>query len=191
MKDICLKGVGKRYGKPVLSGLNLVIPAGRTTAVMAPSGWGKTTLLRLLMGLETPDEGEITGLEGLRIAVCFQEDRLMPRLSAVDNIRLVCPELRRADILPRLERFALADAADVPAEALSGGMRRRAALLRALLAPADLVLLDEPFNALDEDTRARVTAETKALLHSRTAVIVTHDKAEAEAAGAEGWFYGG
>lgn len=182
--DIELRGVSKSYQRPVLTGLSLTLPEGEITALMAPSGAGKTTLLRLLMGIEKPDTGEIAGLEGQKLAAVFQEDRLLEHLSAVGNIRLVSPALNRERVREALSRFGLAAAADQPVRELSGGMRRRVALLRALLHDADTVFLDEPFNALDEDTRAQVIRETAALLKGRTALLVTHDEDEARLMGA-------
>ena len=149
------------------------------------NGRGKTTLLRILAGLEAADAGAVTGIAGRRLGVVFQEDRLIGGLTALDNVRLVNPALRREEVLAAFGQMALADCADQPARELSGGMARRVALLRALLSDAELLLLDEPFKGLDEETRETVMAQTRILLRGRTCLLVTHDAREAEALGAE------
>ncbi len=180
MRDIQTVALCKSYGAhTVLRDVNLTFPAGKTSAVMAPSGAGKTTLLRLLMGLEAPDSGEIIGMEGLRCGAVFQEDRLVDRMTAAGNLRLVRPALRREQILEALDAFGLSGCADQRAAELSGGMKRRVALLRALLHENDILLLDEPFKGLDEDTRERVMDKTREMLGGRTVILVTHDSAEA------------
>ena len=185
MDGIRLEGIVKTYeGKVVLSGFSAVLPYGQVTAVMAPSGAGKTTLLRLLMGLELPDSGSITGMDGHRMATVFQEDRLCGYLSPVDNIRLVNPARTVAEVREALTRMGLAGCEAQPCRELSGGMNRRVALLRALLADADVLFLDEPFKGLDARTREDVMRQTRALCEGRTVVLVTHDPAEAEALGA-------
>lgn len=184
MQDIVIKNLCKAYeGRPVLKDLSATLPAGRVTGLMAPSGAGKTTLLRLLMGLEQPDAGTITGLEGLRLSVVFQEDRLCDDLSAVNNIRLVNPDLSAQAVQQALAQVGLADAIWQSARELSGGMRRRVAILRALLAEYDLLLLDEPFKGLDKTTKAVVMADTRQRICDRTVLFVTHDASELEALG--------
>lgn len=180
MADIIIRGLRKRYGdREVLRDFSMTLPEGRVTCLMAPSGAGKTTLLRLLAGLEAPDAGTVTGLDGLRLGVVFQEDRLLNWLDAVENIRLTAPEQNREEILKELRRFGLGDIAGQPVAELSGGMRRRVALLRALLAPADILFLDEPFNGLDEATRAAVAHATLERIGGRTTLLITHDPDEA------------
>ncbi|HIV92421.1 MAG TPA: ATP-binding cassette domain-containing protein [Candidatus Eisenbergiella stercoravium] len=181
---IRIEHLNKSYhDRPVLQDLSLSIPIGQITAVMAPSGVGKTTLLRILMGLETADSGKIEGLDGLRLSAVFQEDRLCANLSPVSNIRLVTgSSLSRQEILSALEQTGLSDCAGQPARELSGGQRRRVALLRALLAPWDLLLLDEPFKGLDTETRKQIMDYVLLHFHKkpgRTALLVTHDESEA------------
>lgn len=158
---------------------------GQISCIMAPSGWGKTTLIRLMMGLEHIDSGEMTGLEGLRKSVVFQEDRLCENLSATANIRLVCPEKSKPLVEGEMSSFGLGgDALGKPVRELSGGMRRRVALLRALLASYDILYMDEPFKGLDDDTKETVMAETHRLILGKTALLLTHDRREATALGA-------
>ena len=180
-----MDGLCKRYGdKDVLRGFSMNLPAGGTTCLMAPSGAGKTTLLRLMCDLEKPDSGIVRGMEGTRIGVVFQEDRLLDWLDPVENLRLTAPGLTRDAAADALIRFGLGDSLHEPVCRLSGGMRRRVALLRALLAPSDILLLDEPFNGLDAATRSGVMALTRELLPPRTALLITHDPDEAAALGA-------
>ena len=172
-------------GKTVLQDFSCELEEGRVTALMAPSGAGKTTLLRILLGLETADSGEITGLSGKRLAAVFQEDRLLDFMTPVDNIRLPEPKLERAMILREMATMGLTGCENQPVRELSGGMRRRVAILRALLCGADVIALDEPFKGLDEATRARVIAETRRLCRGKTVLLVTHEAAEAERMGAK------
>lgn len=184
MRDIVIKNLCKAYeGRSVLEDLSATLPAGRVTGLMAPSGAGKTTLLRLLMGLEQPDAGTITGLEGLRLSVVFQEDRLCDDLTAVNNIRLVNPALSVQAVQQALAQVGLAGASQQPARELSGGMRRRVAILRALLADYDLLLLDEPFKGLDAATKATVMTDTRQRIRGRTVLFVTHDASELDTLG--------
>ena len=182
-----LRNLSKSFdGRAVLSGLNHRFADGRITCIVGPSGCGKTTLLNLLLGLTVPDSGEILGLPKNRIATVFQEDRLIEHISALANIRIV---LRRGypteDILRAMKAVGLEDAALQPVRELSGGMKRRVALVRALLAESDLVLMDEPFKGLDAATRETVILFARPLLAGRTALIVTHDPAETQMLGAE------
>ena len=176
MADILIDHICKAYdGRPVLSDVCLRFPQGQVSAIAAPSGAGKTTLLRIILGLEAPDSGAVRGLEGARLGAVFQEDRLLMDADAIENLRLVCPRLSRDDAMRALGRFGLDDLAGKPVKLLSGGMRRRVTLLRALLSDAEVLAMDEPFNGLDEATRDRVIAETLRLLDRRTAIVAAHD----------------
>lgn len=184
MQDIVIENLCKSYdGKRVLEHFSATLPAGSITGLMAPSGAGKTTLLRLLMGLEKPDSGKVVGLDGMRLSVVFQEDRLCENLSAVSNIHLVNPARSVQEVERALDLVGLADASQQPARELSGGMRRRVAILRALLADYDFLLLDEPFKGLDKATKDAVMADTKRRICDRTVLFVTHDASELDALG--------
>ena len=184
--DLILQKLSKSYhGQVVFSDLSLALSPGNAYCLMAPSGTGKTTLFRILMGLETPDSGTIDGLKNLKISAVFQEDRLLDFMTPVDNIRLPEPKLERAVILREMAAMGLTGCENQPVRELSGGMRRRVAILRALLCGADVIALDEPFKGLDEATRARVIDETKRLCRGKTVLMVTHEAAEAERMGAK------
>ena len=186
MQDIVIRGLCKAFdGKQVLRDFSAALPAGQVTGLMAPSGAGKTTLLRILMGLETPDRGTITGLEGLRLSAVFQEDRLCPQLTAVQNVLLVLPDDRQeAAIRQDFARLWLDEAAlALPARKLSGGQKRRTALLRALWAPGDTLLLDEPFTGMDPAALQASIALLRERVEGRPVLLATHDRAAIDALG--------
>ena len=185
MKKIYVKNVSKSFGsKKVLQNLNLTIEPGKISCIMAPSGAGKTTLLRILMGLEEADSGCITGLEGKRFSAVFQEERLCEYMTAVENIRLVTPGLDAGSVVQEMDRLGLGDCCAQPVSQLSGGMRRRVSILRALLAAYDVLCLDEPFKGLDDARKEQTLAYVKQKAAGRTVLFVTHDEKEALALGA-------
>ena len=140
------------YGnKVILKDFSLDLPDTGITALAGPSGCGKTTLMRLLAGLEAPQSGTLEAPQGRDTAFLFQENRLLPGLSAGDQIRVVLP--RGEDPLPWLAAVGLGDEAATLPDALSGGMQRRVALARCLAYGRDkkLLLLDEPFTGIDPE----------------------------------------
>ncbi len=175
--------ISKRYGeKEVLHDVSLLFPPG-VTCLMGASGIGKTTLIRLLTGLEAPDSGEISGVPKC-IAMVFQEDRLAESLTVRGNLKLAlgkCYDEQKAQEM--LSRLLLPDVLPQTVSALSGGMKRRVALCRALLFDADLIVLDEPFKGLDEGTKTAAMDAVKAQA-GRQVLIVTHDEEEARYLGA-------
>lgn len=187
-EQILIEHLYKAYGKnQVLSDFSARLEKGKTTCIMAPSGRGKTTLLRILAGLEEQDSGRITGLEDMKKSMVFQEDRLCENLSASANIRLVRqkkPWGREKDaeqkIKEAMKAVGLSGCESQPVREFSGGMKRRTALLRALYSEWDLLLLDEPFKGLDEETKEKVIQYTKNKCEGKTVVFVTHDRNEAE-----------
>lgn len=170
----------------MLADLDLTLPQGSCTALLGPSGCGKTTLLRLIGQLERPSRGAVTRLPG-PVGICFQEPRLLPWRSVRDNVALplelsgvAAPE-RRQRATAALQRVQLQDFAEHQPHQLSGGMRMRAALARAMVAEPTLLLLDEPFAALDEVTRQDLDLMLRRLWQTQqfTAVLVTHSLSEA------------
>ena len=170
-------------GRVVLDHVSLTLESGGTACLMAPSGRGKTTLLRCIAGLETPDSGQITDLPE-RIAYVFQEDRLCDGFSAVDNIRLVTGKaLGEGEIRRHLEELGLAGSLDQPVRELSGGMRRRVVISRAVCFGADLLLLDEPFKGLDDEARQQTADYILRHRGAASILCVTHDREDAAALG--------
>ncbi len=175
---IRVRGARVRYGaREVLDGVDLDVPYEGVVAVLGPNGSGKTTLGRLVLGLERASSGRVEGLDDVRRAAVFQEDRLVEHLSAVANVLLVLPRgAQRADVVVELRALGLPDdALDSPVRALSGGQRRRVALARGLLAPAELVVLDEPFTGLDNEGLATAREWVRAHCAGRAALLITHD----------------
>ena len=181
---ICIEQLSKSYGeKHVLRDFTARLPLGETTVITGVSGGGKTTLLRLILGLEAPDAGAIAGVPESCAAV-FQEDRLCPQLTALDNVLFAAGRKKEAEARRLLARLGLGDSVDTAAAALSGGMRRRCALARALCAEYELLALDEPFKGLDAENRRTAMETVREASHDKTVLFVTHDAAEAE-------FFGG
>ncbi len=185
--EIRLIHVNKSFGNHRLfADLNLAFREGRIHCLMGASGSGKTTLLSMLMGLEKPDSGEIKGMEGKRIAAVFQEDRLVEHWDGVKNVKLACARaITRQEIAAELKEVGIDEAWGKAVRNFSGGMRRRVAIVRALLAESDILILDEPFKGLDEQTKMLVMAYVKKKTQGKTVILVTHDKEEAKELGAE------
>lgn len=180
MNGLVFDGVCKSYGdRQVLRNFSLTVPAGSRVCVMGPSGCGKTTLLLLAAGLLAPDAGTVSGVPA-RLSVVFQEDRLCEAFSVLSNLRAVTGKsVSRDTMLAHLRELGLADAADKPAGELSGGMKRRAAIARAVLYGGELFLLDEPLKGLDEKTRDAALAYLLRHTEGRTVLFVTHSPEEA------------
>ena len=179
-----LTGICKAYGShKVFNGFNCRIEEQAVTCILGHSGQGKTTLLRMLMGLEKPDSGLIEGMQNQRKSVVFQEDRLCENLSAATNIRLICRKPLATDsIIEAMSVLDLdSDCARQNVHSMSGGQRRRVAILRALMAEYDVLLMDEPFKGLDAETKEKVMHYTKEQSRGKTVVFVTHDETECAA----------
>ncbi len=159
--------------KEVLHRLSLTLPEHGALALMAPSGYGKTTLLRVLAGLIQPSAGTITGLKQKKISFLFQEDRLLPWLTAGKNVEIVSDAEKARDWLKKME---IEEPCRYPGE-MSGGMQRRVALARAMAFGGDLLLLDEPFKGLDEALKTRIAQRVRNQFP--LTVLSVHDQQEA------------
>jgi NitT/TauT family transport system ATP-binding protein len=188
---LAVNGVTRRFagGTVALAEVSLGVEAGDFLVLLGPSGCGKSTLLRLIAGLDQPDEGRLDWRDGPpgagQIGFVFQDATLMPWASAADNVALPLRLRGEATALARakaaLTDVGLADFAGAKPSALSGGMRMRVSIARALVARPRLLLMDEPFAALDDFTRHRLQDEVLRLTaeHSCTVVFVTHSLYEA------------
>lgn len=175
-----VKNISKAFdGKTVLDNISFDVKKGECVALMGESGIGKTTLLRILAGLEKPDSGEIIFRENAKKTFVFQENRLLENKSVLENILSVAPDKERA--LYFLQRCKLKDDARKKAALLSGGMKRRLAIARALSFGGDIYFLDEPLRELDENTLAEISALIKEEIKGKTAVLITHDEDSAKA----------
>lgn len=180
-----LTAISYRYGDhQVLQDVNLTLQPGQRLAVMGPSGCGKTTLLRIALGLLPPTEGNVENTFR-KTTVVFQEPRLLPWRTALQNVNLVLGDGKTTleTAKKHLQQVKLADAAHQYPRELSGGMQQRVAVARALAAEGDILVLDEPFKAMDEALREQIislVAQSKAAI-----LLVTHEEEEARALGCE------
>ncbi len=173
---IDLSGISKTYGgNKVLDNLNLTLNAGKTTAVMAPSGTGKTTLAYIIAGLSDADSGSVSFSEKPYISMVFQEDRLLGHSDVATNLLHGDASVIDGD----LRAIGLEHALFYKISALSGGMKRRVAILRCLLQPANVIILDEPFKGLDSGLKKDVMNFVKKRTAGKTVLLITHDIKEA------------
>ena len=174
---LTIEHLTKQFGEKTLF-RDLCLTVDGPAVLWAPSGWGKTTLLRILMGLDTPTAGRVQGVG--RAAAVFQEDRLCPQLTALQNVTLVLPgseKQYKEQIRAEFQQLGMDTAAlALPAARLSGGQKRRTALLRALWAPSDTLLLDEPFTGMDPDTLAAAAALLRTRCGTEPVLLATHDR---------------
>lgn len=181
--NIVVKNLCKSFGeKAVLKNFSAEIPREGITCLTGPSGCGKTTFLNILLGLERTDTGKIDHLPS-RFSAVFQEDRLCEEFSVEANLRLVCPRnADREQLRKILESLGIGDCLKKKISELSGGMKRRVAIARALLAEGEMIVMDEPFKGLDEETRKKVIGVLKR--SARPMLIVTHDREDIDLLGA-------
>lgn len=166
------------YGeKKVFENFSLNIKKGENICLFGPSGCGKSTLLRLILGLETAQKGEISFEENLKFSVVFQEDRLLPYLNIKGNIEIIGGNFKVAKDI--LNEFNMLNVANELPKKLSGGMKRRAAITRALSTDFDVLILDEPFTGLDSENIKIAAKEILKYSKEKTIILVTHSLEEA------------
>ena len=170
---IAFEHIDKAFGElEVLRDFSLELPERGVVVLSGPSGCGKTTLGRLLLGLDKPDRGSISGLEGRRSVCVFQENRLLPWASALENAALGGEE---GSARLWLERLGMQDFMQSYPAQLSGGMQRRVAVARALATPADVLVLDEPFTGLDDANQRLILSAVRERMEDALFVMITHD----------------
>ena len=183
-----VRNLQKRFGDTeVFSDLSFRLEDGGRYCLMGASGRGKTTLLRCILGLEKPDAGEIMKSD-LNLSAVFQEDRLVEFLSPVDNVLLALSGRksragRKELAVSALEEILPQDCLNQPCRELSGGMRRRVAVCRAMLAESSAVLMDEPFSGLDGENHSRLLQWVLREQRGRILLLSSHDPKDADALG--------
>ena len=188
--SVKIKNIQKAFGaKEVLNGIDYTLEDDGIYCLMGPSGMGKTTLLRIMMDLENPDSGMIEGLGKNDIAVMFQENRLLEWMDAVDNVAVMRKEVKNAAakriIEENLKQILPEDCLHQPVAQLSGGMKRRVALARAMNFPSKLIILDEPFTGLDRQTKMEVIDYILEMRAGRILLVATHGVEDASLLGAK------
>lgn len=173
-------------GHMVLDHVTFDIEDGGIRCLMGASGSGKTTLLRILLGLEQADSGRIDGLPADGFSAVFQENRLLEHLTPVDNLRVVSKgKFDREFAIGQLKMILPGDCLCQPVRELSGGMKRRVAIVRAMMAKSGAVVMDEPFTGLDEECRLQVIAYILRERRGRSLIVATHQEEDAGLLGAE------
>lgn len=183
--DIVISNVSKQYGdNKVLDHVSFTFQDGSTTCIMGESGVGKTTLLGIIMGKHY-DQGEVQTSK--KLSVVFQEDRLCDNLSPISNVLMVCNGmLNHCDkIKEELMMVLPEECLYKKVSELSGGMRQRVAIVRAMIADSDTILMDEPFKGLDDSTKAMVITYIKLRQNTRTLIVSTHNQQDCKHLGGE------
>ncbi len=178
MLEIC--NLNKAYDTPVLKDFSYRFSNQGIFLIQGPSGTGKTTLLRLIAGLEKPDSGKIIWSREKKISMVFQESRLIPHMTLLENVMLVKKEKDQNLALSLLDRFGLLSAAEKKPETLSGGMKLRGAIVRSLYYGGNVFLWDEPTKELDPENRDLVFKAMQEISKKALLIAVTHDRTPIE-----------
>jgi NitT/TauT family transport system permease protein len=181
VNDILIENLSRRYQDlNVISKINLQLKKGGIYCLMGPSGCGKTTFFHLLLGIIEPDYGEIKGLEKQSVSAVFQEPRLLEEYTAIENAFLFGMFSRgRSQDIKEFQKILPAETADKLVKELSGGMQQRVAILRAMSARVSLIVLDEPFNGLDEVTKKKTADYILEKKGNRIILVSTHSREDA------------
>ncbi|MCH5248580.1 MAG: ATP-binding cassette domain-containing protein [Lachnospiraceae bacterium] len=187
LPDIELKGVCKSYGgQKVIDDFSYTIKRGEHYCLTAPSGAGKTTLLKLINRIEQPERGTVECGNGhdCRIGMVFQEDRLCGKYNTITNVMITAKEsLSIKDIYEEAAKILPKDCLEKPVSELSGGMKRRCAILRAMLSESEIIIMDEPFNGLDKENREKTAAYILERSSGKTLLVTTHRAEDMELMG--------
>ncbi len=184
---IVLENICKKYGDvTVFENFNIAFKKNEISCVMGRSGAGKTTLFRILMGLEAQDSGSVSGMENERLSAVFQENRLCENLDVYTNIML--PHLYKSKMTAALKtkldsalnHVGLGGLGGKEVRELSGGMKRRVAIIRALFTQCNILLLDEPFKGLDDEIKEKTVSFLQSTAKGKTIIYITHDKTDLE-----------
>lgn len=171
------KNVYKFFEKPVIEDLSFKLEPGESLGILGDSGIGKTTIFNLILGFTSPDRGEVIN-KFEKISTVFQENRLIEEISAVDNLKLVTD--KDEDIILNLLKDLKIENPKELVKNLSGGMKRRVAIARGLIYDSDLLLLDEPIQGLDEDTRRVVIDKILEFSKDRSVILISHNLEDLE-----------
>ncbi len=174
--SVTISGLCKAFnGQQVLKSIDFHLEDDSIYCLMGPSGMGKTTLLRLILELETRDAGTISGIKAGEISAMFQENRLCEQLTPVENVMLVMSkQADRSVIRKNMELILPAECMEQPVSELSGGMKRRVALARAVNYTSKMIILDEPFTGLDVETKKKVINYLLCMRNKRILLVATH-----------------
>ena len=182
--ELVIRKLRKSFdGRFVLDAVNLHLVSGNIYCLMGASGSGKTTLFHILLGLVHADSGDINGLDKARISAVFQENRLCEAFTPIDNVTMVMPKPNgnhKTKAREALKRLLPDESLDRPVSTLSGGMKRRVAIIRALLVPFDMVIMDEPFTGLDEETKQQTISYIKEQSKGKLVLISTHQEEDVQ-----------
>lgn len=178
--DIVINHIFKSFENPVFEDFNYIFKGGKITALTGSSGCGKTTLINMILGFEKADSGEISIKKKPVFSVVFQEDRLIESITAKENILLNGCSEDECDVY--LKKFGLWESRNKRASQLSGGMKRRVTIIRALTYDADIYIFDEPFKGIDKDMKEKVINAVFEKIKGKTSILITHDYNEAKIA---------
>lgn len=171
---IKIENLSKSFGeKSIIRDVSFTVPDKGIFGIFGDSGCGKTTLLRIISGLDTPSSGKISGNENLKLSVVFQEDNLLPNQTVLKNVSIISDD---ETALKCLKTVHLDDSVSLKTEELSGGMGRRAAIARALAYNGDLFLLDEPFKGLESELKDEFFSLFEEIAKTKPVIIITHDE---------------
>lgn len=172
-----IKNLYKKYDIPVIENLNIKFYERENISIIGPSGCGKTTLINILSGILKPDSGKIENFKNKKISFIFQEDRLLPWFTALENVLSVNNNVQKADEV--FKTLELTGCKNKLPNQLSGGMRQRVSIARAILFDGDIFILDEAFKGIDEKLKIKIMTILKEIVKDKLCISITHNLEEA------------